>query len=55
MAVRTFIFNDFSKAFEEACHQKEQGCKVSLGREVGTANKWHVRAEDKSLKTSQGA
>jgi hypothetical protein len=45
MAVRKFYFDDFSKALAEAYHQKEQGCRVSVGREVGT-NEWFCRAED---------
>ena len=53
MSVRKFFFNDFSKALDEAYHQKEQGCRVSVGREVGT-NEWYCRAEDKSTK-AQGA
>lgn len=53
MAVRKFFFKDFSKALEEAYHQKEQGCRVSVGREVGT-NDWYVRAEDRSKIIPQG-
>jgi hypothetical protein len=54
MAVRTLIFNDFSKALAEAYRQKEQGCTVSVGREVGT-RKWHVRAEDRTTPKAQEA
>jgi len=54
MAVRTFTYSDLSRALSEACHQNEQGCVVSVKKEVGT-NDWIVRAVDKAEGTRQGA
>ena len=53
MAVRKFYFKEFSAALAEAYHQKEQGCRVSVGREVGT-NEWFCRAEDRPTPKAQG-
>lgn len=39
---------------EEAYHQKDQGCRVSVGRDLGT-NEWYVCSIDLPTPKAQGA
>jgi hypothetical protein len=43
MAEQKIFFNEPSEALTEAYLQNEKGCRVSLGKEVGSS-KWYVRA-----------